>query len=132
MVTRIVVMVTHIVVMVTHIVVMVTCIVVMVTLVVMATRVVVMVTRVTRIVVMVTRIVLMVMLVVMVTRSQIQYVSQIPEDNRMGRYEVKRPGPEDRITLLKHANLLNRLGKNTLITIMIALFTESKVEIILL
>ena len=47
--------------------------------------------------------------------------------DEMGSYEVKRPGPEDRITLLKHVNLLNRLSKNMLITIMTALFTESKV-----
>ena len=58
---------------------------------------------------------------------QISYVSQLLEDNSMGSYVVRRPGPEDRITLLKHANLLNRLSKNMLITIMVALFTESKV-----
>ncbi|KAL5257929.1 hypothetical protein ACHWQZ_G012767 [Mnemiopsis leidyi] len=57
----------------------------------------------------------------------IQYVSKESSSNAMGRYEVRRPGPEDRITLLKHVNLLSRLSKNMLITIMTALFTESKI-----
>ena len=57
-----------------------------------------------------------------------QYVSKlITDDNSMGSYDIKRPGPEDRVNLLKHADLLNSLPKNILITVMIALFTESKV-----
>ncbi|XP_063695121.1 DENN domain-containing protein 2D-like isoform X3 [Bolinopsis microptera] len=58
---------------------------------------------------------------------QVQYISKDSAENEMGLYDITRPGPEDRINLLKNINLLNKLSKNMLIIIMTALFTESKV-----
>ena len=61
---------------------------------------------------------------------QIQYVSKRALTSNVGSYQLKRPGPEDRITLLSHVDLLGRLPKNMLITIMLGLLTESKVSVV--
>ena len=63
----------------------------------------------------------------MTTLGQVQYISKDSAEHEMGMYDITRPGPEDRINLLKNINLLNKLSKNMLIIIMTALFTESKV-----